>query len=70
MQEPGDDFGALQHVRREFERRKTAWTTLNEWLEKSGAWLHGPVSELKAEEVQVGAGRSRCNTGKQFAEGT
>lgn len=47
-----EDYGSLQHVRREFERRKAAWGTLGEWSTRSTAWLTAPVSELKAEDIQ------------------
>ena len=39
-------------MRREFERRKKAWTSLAEWTAKSHGWLHAPVETIKAEEVQ------------------
>jgi hypothetical protein len=46
------------HVRREFDRRKTAWTTLAEWTAKSHAWLHSPVATLNAEAIQAEVGDS------------
>ncbi|GAX77074.1 hypothetical protein CEUSTIGMA_g4520.t1 [Chlamydomonas eustigma] len=52
LDEPGDDYGNLLHVRREFERRKAAWVTLSEWLGLTESWLSSPCVSIKSEEVQ------------------
>lgn len=38
--EAPEDYGSLLHVRREFERRKLAWKTLSDWMDKSHEWMH------------------------------
>ena len=57
LQEAGDDFGSLQHVRREFERRKAAWTSLNEWIGKSFDWLNRCILGIDLETL------TRAHTG-------
>lgn len=48
-----EDYGALQHVRLEFEARKAAWTCVAEWVDKSHTWLNAPVEDLNADDVQA-----------------
>lgn len=53
MDVPQEDYGSLQHVRRDFDRRKAAWTSLSDWVSISHDWLHAPVTELDAEKINA-----------------
>jgi len=55
-----EDYGTLLHVRREFDRRKKAWSTLAEWSAKSHSWMHAPVETINGEDVQREVRQRSC----------